>query len=149
VSLEPAVQFVTNISHCQYSNSEVCDSCTLIFITLRNVFLRFLEIIKKTSSQQKKGKAIPVPGRRGSHIFQTIASQMAVRLSALRARRPLPPRMIPGTHFCYRLSRPQGHSAAGRIRSIEKSNDIGNRTRDLPACSIVPQPTALPRAPSS
>jgi hypothetical protein len=34
----------------------------------------------------------------------------------------------------------------GRIRSIEKSNDlIGNRT--LPACSTVPQPTMLPRAP--
>jgi hypothetical protein len=34
------------------------------------------------------------------------------------------------------------------IRSIEKSNElIGNRTRDLPACSIVPQPTTLPRAP--
>jgi hypothetical protein len=32
-----------------------------------------------------------------------------------------------------------GHSAAGRIRSIENSNDlIGNRTRDLPACSTVP-----------
>jgi hypothetical protein len=31
---------------------------------------------------------------------------------------------------------PQGHNAAGRIRSIEKSNDlIGNRTRNLPACS--------------
>jgi hypothetical protein len=31
------------------------------------------------------------------------------------------------------LFRPQGPSAAGRIRSIEKSNDyIGNRTRDLP-----------------
>ena len=30
----------------------------------------------------------------------------------------------------------------------KKSNDtIGNRTRDLPACSAVPQPTALPRAP--
>jgi hypothetical protein len=30
------------------------------------------------------------------------------------------------------------------IRSIEKSNDlIGNRTRDLPACSVVPQPTTL------
>jgi hypothetical protein len=27
----------------------------------------------------------------------------------------------PGTHFCYRLSRPQGHSAAGRIRSIERN----------------------------
>jgi hypothetical protein len=46
------------------------------------------------------------------------------------------------------MSRPQGHSAAGRIRSIEKSNElIGKRTRDLPACSRVPQPTTLPRAP--
>jgi len=31
---------------------------------------------------------------------------------------------------------------------MKKSNDtIGNRTRDLPACSAVPEPTALPRAP--
>jgi hypothetical protein len=30
---------------------------------------------------------------------------------------------------------------------MKKSNDnIGNRTRDLPACSTVPQPTAPPRA---
>jgi hypothetical protein len=35
----------------------------------------------------------------------------------------------------------------GKVRSIETSNDlIGIRTRDLPACSIVPQPTTLPRA---
>jgi hypothetical protein len=34
------------------------------------------------------------------------------------------------------------------ITSIEKCSDlIGNRTHDLPACSIVPQPTTLPRAP--
>ena len=30
-------------------------------------------------------------------------------------RPPLPPGNTPGTHFCYRLSRPQGHSAIGRI----------------------------------
>jgi hypothetical protein len=73
---------------------------------------------------------------------------MAVRLPALRAGRPSPPRKIPGTHFYQRLSRPEDHSAAGRVRSIEKSNIlIGNRIRDLPACSIVPQPTTLPRAP--
>jgi hypothetical protein len=31
---------------------------------------------------------------------------------------------------------------------MKKSNDtIGNGTRDLPACSAVPQPTALPRVP--
>jgi hypothetical protein len=32
--------------------------------------------------------------------------------------------------------------------SMKNDNDIiGNRTRDLPVCSAVPQPTALPRAP--
>jgi len=32
---------------------------------------------------------------------------------------------------------------------MKNSNDIiGNRIRDLPACSAVPQPTALPRAPN-
>jgi hypothetical protein len=31
-------------------------------------------------------------------------------------------------------------------RSIEETNDIGNRTRDLPAFSTVHQPTILPRA---
>jgi hypothetical protein len=51
---------------------------------------------------------------------------------------------IPGTHFCYRLSQPPGHSAVGKILAIEKSNDlIGNQTCDLQACSIVPQPTTL------
>jgi len=60
-----------------------------------------------------------------------------VNLSALRIGRLYPPGNIPGTHFCYRLSRPQGHSAAGRIRSMKISSDtIGNRTRDLPACSV-------------
>jgi hypothetical protein len=40
------------------------------------------------------------------------------------------------------------HSEAGRIRSIEKSNDlIGNRTRDIPACSIVPERSTLPLPP--
>jgi len=32
--------------------------------------------------------------------------------------------------------------------SMKNSSDaIGNRTRDLPSCSAVPQPTATPRAP--
>jgi hypothetical protein len=34
----------------------------------------------------------------------------------------------------------------GTIMSMKNSNDtIGNRTRDLPACSAVPQPTAVSR----
>jgi len=42
----------------------------------------------------------------------------------------------------------RGYSAAGRIMSMKNSIDtIGNRTRDLPPCSEVPQPTASPRDP--
>jgi hypothetical protein len=61
-------------------------------------------------------------------------------LSALRADRPpFNLRKIPGTHFCYRLSQPQGHSAAGRIRSVEISDDfIKNRNRNTQACITVP-----------
>jgi hypothetical protein len=73
---------------------------------------------------------------------------MAVRLSALRDGRPLPPGRFLVLISVKRLSRPQGHRAAGKIRSIEKSNElIGNRIRDLPACSSVPQPTTLLRVP--
>jgi hypothetical protein len=68
-----------------------------------------------------------------------------VRLSALRTGRFYPTGNIPGTHFWYRLSRAQGHSSTGRIISKQNSNDtIGNRTRDLAACSAVPQPTSPP-----
>jgi hypothetical protein len=68
-------------------------------------------------------------------------------LSALRTGRLYPQGIIPGTHFCWRLSQPQVHSAAGRVMSMKNSSDnIENRTRDLPVCSAVPQPTAPPRA---
>jgi hypothetical protein len=66
---------------------------------------------------------------------------------SLRRRPLLTPRMIPATHSCYWLSRPQDHSAAASIRSSEKSNDfVGNRARSFPTCSIVFQRTTLPRA---
>jgi hypothetical protein len=41
-----------------------------------------------------------------------------VRLSALRTSHLYPPGDIPGTHFCWRLSWPQGHSVAGRFMSM-------------------------------
>ena len=56
----------------------------------------------------------------------------------------------PGTHFCYGQSRPQGHNAVGRLMWMKNFSDsMTFRTRDLPACSAVPQPTALPLAPHS
>jgi hypothetical protein len=72
-----------------------------------------------------------------------------VRFSALRTGSFYPPGDTPGTHFCQRMIQSQGHSAAGRIMSMEKSNEpIGKRTCDLPACSAVPQLTASWRAPT-
>ena len=73
-----------------------------------------------------------------------------VRLSALRTGCLYLPGNNPGTHFCQRLSRPLGHSAARRITSIKNPNDTtGNRTRELPFCSAVPQPTVPQCAPST
>jgi len=79
--------------------------------------------------------------------FQDSWYMQVVRLSALRTSRLHPPGNITGTHFCWRLIRPQGHRAVGRIISMKNSNDIiGNRRLDLPACSSVPKPTLLLRA---
>ena len=41
------------------------------------------------------------------------------KVVSLTHRPPLPAGNAPGTHFCYRLSRPQGHGAIGRIMSIQ------------------------------
>jgi len=80
--------------------------------------------------------------------FQDSGHMKVIKLSALRIGRLYPAANISSTHFYYRRSQPYGHNAAGRIMSMKNSNDtIGNRTRDLPACSAVPQPTAPPRAP--
>ena len=65
-----------------------------------------------------------------------------VRLLTLRTGRLYSPLLlgnIPGTHFCWSVARPQGHSAVGRIMSMNNLSDtIGNRTSDLPAYSAVP-----------
>jgi hypothetical protein len=101
-----------------------------------NLLVRAL--VKKKLSLQQAMKAHRVVRRRGSHIFLDNRLTDGGEVVSPTRRPPFTPSKIPGTHFC----RPQGHSAAGWIRSIEKSNDlIGNRIRDLPACSVVPQPT--------
>jgi hypothetical protein len=72
-------------------------------------------------------------------ILNTLLGVTALQTGRSRVRFPMV--SLDLFHFCQRLSRPQGHSATGRSRSIEKSNyTIGNQTRDLPVCSAVPQP---------
>jgi len=104
------------------------------------LFCRYIIHRIKETQSNRKGKAIPVQawtGPDGSRGFEALGFQdsqhmMVVSLSALRPR------------GC----RPQGQSNPGRNMSMRNPNNkIGNRTRDLPTFSAVPQPTAPPRTP--
>jgi len=76
---------------------------------------------------KKKGKAVPLQAWSGPEVsrklrvpdFMTTAKDGG-KVVSLTHRPPLPPGNTPGTHFCQRLSRPQGHSATGRIMSLKK-----------------------------
>jgi hypothetical protein len=102
-------------------------------------------------------KAIPVTGRGGPegcdtsrlpHLLDNRLTDGGEVVSLTRRPAALYPQEDSWYSFLLEAESPQGHSAAGRIRSFEKSSDlVGNRTRDLPACSTVPEPTTLPRVP--
>jgi hypothetical protein len=83
----------------------------------------------------------PTFSRQSAHKWRWAA----VRMSALRAGRPLHPRKIPGTHFCW--VDPRAMVRLERLGKLKKCTSSGTRTGDLPACSIMPQPTTLPLAP--
>jgi hypothetical protein len=85
-------------------------------------------------------QALRVQGGWGSQISRQSAHEGGKFVSPTPDRL-YPPGIIPGIHFC------KSHVAAGRIMWMKNSDTIGNRTRDLPACSAVPQPTVLSRAP--
>jgi hypothetical protein len=56
------------------------------------------------------------------------------------------PKMIPGTQFCSRVRRTRAIVRLEGLGKLKKLKDlIGTRTRDLPTCSIVPQPSTLPQ----
>jgi len=77
-----------------------------------------------------KGKAVPLQawsGPEGSRKLRfpdyMTTAQDGGKVVSPTHRLPLPPGNAPGTHFCSRLSRPQGQSAIGRIMSMKISND--------------------------
>ena len=69
-----------------------------------------------------KGKVVPLQAWSGPKssrkfrfpVFMTTA-QDGGKVVSLTHRPPLPAGNAPGTYFCYSLSRPEGHSAVGRI----------------------------------
>jgi hypothetical protein len=82
---------------------------------------------------EEKGNAIPVTGRGGPVNHRTDGGGVVSLI-----HRPLSsPRKMYSTHFCSRLSRPQGHSAAGRFRLIEKKNSMASSRIEPATYSLV------------
>ena len=106
--------------------------------------LRMLMTTVKTSPLQ--ARTGPVGSRVLGYQISGPSGHEGGKVVSPTHRPPLPLRSIPGTNFCLRMSRPQGHSVAGRTMK-DSSDTTENRTRDVPVCSAVPRPTAPPRAP--
>jgi len=91
-----------------------------------------------------------------THNRQTSMTPGAIRTHDISRRAAADLRLRPRGHWDRRnytyisnpSSGPQVSRRLRRIVAIKNSNDtIGNRTRDYPACTAVPQPTEPPRSP--
>jgi hypothetical protein len=77
----------------------------------------------------------------GSHILQTVGSQMAVRLAASRPGRALFPRNFFisafSNHLCLRLIKPQGVVGPEGLGKLLVIHLIGSGTHNFATCSIM------------
>jgi hypothetical protein len=132
--------------HKKFNSKPVIWMSSLFYSVCEQIFI---------TSGKGKGKIIPVQALEalmvvrgwGSHIFQTFGSQMAAKLSALRAGRFLSPGRFLVLIFVRGWVDPRAIVRLEGLGKLKIFTSSGTRNDDLPAYSIVPQPTTLPRAP--
>jgi hypothetical protein len=108
-------------------------------ILTRSVFCVNVKNVK--NSLYRSRQSLRIPGGWGPQISKPSAHEDGNVVST-RYRNPLPLWSNTSTHFCYRLSQPQGYSKAERIKLMKNSSDtVGNRNRYILACRSVPQST--------
>jgi hypothetical protein len=101
-------------------------------------------------------KCYPITGLGRPLGYQEVWGSQISRQTAHEGGKVVSPTYRPPLHpmkyfrysFMLEAGSTPGHSAAGRIMSMKISSDtIGSRTRHLPACSSLPEPTTALRAP--
>jgi len=102
-------------------------------------------------------KAVPLKAWGGSEGSRKLrfpdfvtTAQDGGKVVSLTHRPPLPPGNSPGTYFCWRLSRPQGHSAMEGITSMTNSmtpSGIEPATFRFVAQHLIDCATAVPLRP--
>ena len=92
---------------------------TEVKFNLLEVSLSRWRLVKKVKVKQSRYR----PGVAQSVLLRFLdyitTAQDGDKVVSPTHRPPLPPGNARGTHFCYRLSRPQGHSAIGKIMSMK------------------------------
>ena len=98
--------------------------------------------VKKVKIKQphyRPGETLRVPKGSGSQISRQSAHEGGEFVSPTH-RSLLPPENIPGTHFCWRLSRLQSHSAFGRIVSMKIFHWHQRESNPRPSVQCLNQP---------
>ena len=99
-----------------------CVVQTALYTCVVKISLYTCQKQEKIFAHKGKGKGAPLQawtGPEGSRKLRfpdfVTTAQDDGKVVSITHRQPLPPGNTPGTHFCQRLSRPQGHSAIGKI----------------------------------
>jgi len=124
-------------------HSQSKDCHTGVEIKIISVFLYEYKV-KLNQSHYSPGHPLSISGCWDSQISRKSSHESGKVVN--HTHRPiLPPGNIPGTHFCLDSDSIPSHCSAGNLMSMKIFNDnTRNRTRELPACTAVPQPIAPP-----